>query len=183
MKLNFLLIVLALFLNPLIISAQAPWQEHGKLEVSSNGHYIQHEDDNPFLWVGDTGWGMFQQLTREEVANLPFVKMEKPWDAMPINQETAEEAFNSVLKNAGASYKKNKEVADISKITGIIDTQNDVGGWPELKSMTAPTDTDQDGMPNIWEKENGLNPNNPEDGNNTSATGYTMLEVYLNFIK
>ncbi|MGB8226052.1 MAG: DUF4038 domain-containing protein [Sedimentisphaerales bacterium] len=47
--------------------AQPPWQQHGKLQVSKNGHTIQHKDGTPFLWIGDTGWGMFQQLTREEV--------------------------------------------------------------------------------------------------------------------
>ena len=48
-------------------SMAQPWQDHGSLEVSSNGHFIQHDDGTPFLWIGDTGWGMFQQLTREEV--------------------------------------------------------------------------------------------------------------------
>ena len=47
--------------------AQSPWQSHGKLGVAANGHYITHEDGTPFLWIGDTGWGLFQQLTREEV--------------------------------------------------------------------------------------------------------------------
>src|SRR6056300_1287578 len=47
--------------------AQSPWEQHGKLETSENGHYIQHHDKTPFLWIGDTGWGMMQQLTREEV--------------------------------------------------------------------------------------------------------------------
>ena len=52
---------------PLGLLAQSHWQQHGKLEVSKNGHTIQHSDGTPFLWIGDTGWGMFQQLTREEV--------------------------------------------------------------------------------------------------------------------
>jgi len=47
--------------------AQTPWQQHGKLEVSGNGHFIQHEDGEPFLWIGDTAWGMMQQLSRKEV--------------------------------------------------------------------------------------------------------------------
>ena len=64
MKKIYLIVVLVFVTNFLI--AQVPWQ-HGKLQVSYNGHYIQHEDGNPFLWIGDTGWGMFQQLTREEV--------------------------------------------------------------------------------------------------------------------
>lgn len=67
MKLSIIAIILGLCICPYRISAQNPWQEHGKLEVSTNGHYVQHEDGTPFLWIGDTGWGMFQQLTREEV--------------------------------------------------------------------------------------------------------------------
>jgi len=52
---------------PTCAAAQPPWQEHGKLLVSTNAHAIEHRDGTPFLWVGDTGWGMFQQLTREDV--------------------------------------------------------------------------------------------------------------------
>lgn len=49
------------------ILAQSPWEIHGTLEVSDNKHLIQYTDGTPFLWVGDTGWGMIQQLTREEI--------------------------------------------------------------------------------------------------------------------
>jgi len=63
---KFALLMLALLFNPLA-NAQAPWEQHGKLKVSKNGHFIQHENGTPFLWLGDTGWGMFQQLTRAEV--------------------------------------------------------------------------------------------------------------------
>lgn len=48
-------------------AAEPPWVEHGELRVSENGHRIEHADGTPFLWLGDTAWGMFQQLTREEV--------------------------------------------------------------------------------------------------------------------
>lgn len=140
--------------------------------------------------------------------NLPYVKMEEPWAAMPINQQTAEEAYVLVLENAGAtlpkrdivdtrivndakngvatfegaSYNNNKKLADPSKKTGIIDSQNDVGGWPELKSLPAPLDTDHDGMPDSWETQNNLNPNDASDRNKVGADGYTMLEKYLNSI-
>ena len=66
MKLSSIAIVCCLLIFTATV-AQSPWQEHGKLQVSDNGHYIQHKDGNPFLWIGDTGWGLFQQLTREEV--------------------------------------------------------------------------------------------------------------------
>ncbi|MCS7465827.1 pectate lyase [Stieleria sp. ICT_E10.1] len=136
-----------------------------------------------------------------------FVKLDKPWDAMEIHQHTAGEAFSLVLANAGATlpnrdsvdsriveevrngtatyegiYKTTKRVTDISKITGIIDSQNDVGGWPELRSTPAPSDTDHDGMPDGWETVNGLNPNDADDRNQVTEDGYTMLEKYLRSI-
>jgi len=63
LKIIFVLVAICLFGNT---SIAQPW-EHGKLEISENGHYIQHKDKTPFLWIGDTGWGMIQQLTREEI--------------------------------------------------------------------------------------------------------------------
>ncbi|RAI89922.1 apiosidase-like domain-containing protein [Algoriphagus yeomjeoni] len=62
-----LIFTLVLLLFSVNIFAQAPWDSHGKLQVAGNGHYIEHKDGTPFLWMADTGWGMFQQLTREEV--------------------------------------------------------------------------------------------------------------------
>lgn len=49
------------------VLAQAPWAKHGKLEVTQKSHLIKHKDGKPFLWIGDTGWGLMQQLTREEI--------------------------------------------------------------------------------------------------------------------
>ncbi|MGW8314541.1 MAG: apiosidase-like domain-containing protein [Bacteroidales bacterium] len=34
--------------------------------MSDNGRYLVQADGTPFLWLGDTGWGLFQKLTREE---------------------------------------------------------------------------------------------------------------------
>jgi pectate lyase len=65
-------------------------------------------------------------------------------------------------------------------ITGIIDSQTEVGGWPELKSLTPPIDSDNDGIPDIWEIENGLDPLNADDRNHLAESGYTFLEEYLN---
>jgi len=61
-----------------------------------------------------------------------------------------------------------------------IDSQKEVGGWPKLESGTAPADSDRDGMPDAWEKEHGLNANDPADGNASQKDGYTNLEHYLN---
>jgi pectate lyase len=138
---------------------------------------------------------------------MAALKLDKPWPAMAINQQTAKEAYEAVLKNVGAilpkrdsvdariiqevrdgvatyegaAYKEKKKVADKSVITGIIDSQKEVGGWPELKSIPAPADTDLDGMPDAWEKAHGLMPTDPSDGPmDRDGDGYTNVEEYLN---
>ena len=59
---------------------------------------------------------------------------------------------------------------------GIIDTQTDVGGWPEYKSATPPADSNSDGIPDNW-----LETNFPgKTANQINEDGYTYLEVYLN---
>jgi pectate lyase len=137
-----------------------------------------------------------------------YIKLDKAWNAMWINQQTSEDAYKLVLDDAGASlpkrdavdsriieetrtgkatyegiYKTKKKVSDESKITGIIDSQKDVGGWPELRSTKAPKDTDHDGMPDYWEDLNKLNKENPDDRNTIASDGYTMLEKHINSIK
>jgi pectate lyase len=141
--------------------------------------------------------------------SIDKMRLKKPWPSLSINQQTAEKAYEAVLAHAGASlpkrdpideriikevrggyatyegesYKEKHQLADQEKISGIIDTQADVGGWPELISAPAPADTDHDGMPDDWEEKSGLDSNDPEDRNKISPDGYTMLETYLNSIK
>ena len=45
-------------------------------------------------------------------------------------------------------------------------------------------DSDEDGIPDDWEKKNGLNPNNAEDASQyaKSKSGYTNIEEYLNSV-
>jgi pectate lyase len=139
---------------------------------------------------------------------IKVLKLDQPWPAMPIEQQTAQEAYVLVLENVGAilpkrdavdtriidetvngyatyegtQYEISKAVPDSSKKCGIIESHLQVGGWPELKSETAPTDSDHDGMPDEWESKNKLNKENPDDRNIVDSDGYTMLEKYLNSI-
>ncbi|MCX5633026.1 MAG: hypothetical protein NTW93_05065 [Phycisphaerae bacterium] len=114
-------------------------------------------------------------------------KQSQPFPTGPIMTDTALVAYQRVLNHAGASLPlrdsvDTRIVNEVVNGTGqIIDTQGQVGGWPTLNSTPAPTDTDQDGMPDNWETANGLNLNNAADRNNyTLSTDYTNLEVYLN---
>jgi hypothetical protein len=91
-----------------------------------------------------------------------------------------------VLAGAGASLFR--DAADLRLIDGVrarthrrIDSQDEVGGWPALRSKSAPSDRDRDGMPDFWELAHGLDADFPDDRNNDrDRDGYTNLEEYLN---
>ncbi len=46
-----------------------PW-DHGRLEISNNNRFIQHEDGTAFYWLGNTVWEFFHQATDSEVIQL-----------------------------------------------------------------------------------------------------------------
>jgi pectate lyase len=64
---------------------------------------------------------------------------------------------------------------------GIIDKVEQVGGWPELLTNDVPSDTDEDGMPDEWEANEGLDINDPTDRLDIKqGEVYDNLERYLN---
>lgn len=118
-------------------------------------------------------------------------------------EETAAQAYETVLAKAGCSlhrdtidarivdevregkftYEGSNTDADVKEksVRGLIDTPDDVGGWPEYKTYDVPTDTDRDGIPDAWEEANGLDPNSALDARQaTLEPPYINLEVYLN---
>ncbi len=109
------------------------------------------------------------------------------YEAPPVATESARDASSAVLEGAGATLPKRdavdaRIVREVREGTGhIIDSQREVGGWPEYASSPAPEDRDVDGMPDAWEHRHGLNPNDPADGpQKANGDGYTNLEEYLN---
>jgi pectate lyase len=112
---------------------------------------------------------------------------EQPFAAPAVKTVSAREAVELVLATVGASLPQRdavdaRLVAHVRTRTGkMIDSQTEVGGWPELASGTAPVDTDRDGMPDAWETKHGLNPRDPADAAlDSDKDGYTNLEEYLN---
>jgi hypothetical protein len=75
-------------------------------------------------------------------------------------------------------------IANIAAGKGrIIDSQDDVAGWDDYPEVKRPTgwDSDGDGIPDAWEKRNGLNPGDAADRNgDRDGDGFTNLEEYLN---
>lgn len=136
-------------------------------------------------------------VIKNEFAPADELLVKKPFQiAEHTSLQSTWDAFESVLKYAGASLRRDKHDERIVKevrngnytyegshgsSNGMIDQPKDVGGWGEYRQTEAPVDTDGDGMPDEWEKKNGLNPNDPSDGAvYILDASYTNLEVYIN---
>jgi pectate lyase len=122
-----------------------------------------------------------------------LARVNTPFEGWPVNQQTAPDAFESVLAKAGATLprrdavdKRVTEMVRSGKVIapkGIVADPNQVGGYPNYSFApdSVPVDTDGDGMPDAWEKANGLNPNDASDGPaDPDKDGYTNVEEFLN---
>jgi len=105
---------------------------------------------------------------------------------IPLELDTAETAYERALNEAGAilprrSAQDARLINDIRNGTGgMINSPSEVGGYPTDEAVSNVKDSDKDGMPDDWEVENGLNPNDASDSSLFRDDGYTNLEYYLN---
>ncbi|MBP5339440.1 MAG: pectate lyase [Prevotella sp.] len=177
----------------------------GKYYISGNNNSA-YSDVNTKNWelgvynqINANGCdGTYTQATKDSI------KLSQPIPFVHTTTHTAKEAYNHVVAYAGACKGGQWDALDQQFIKdtkggiatstgsglsrGFINTQNDNvyildqfgTAWPTLTEGEKWTDTDGDGMPDEWEAANGLNPNDPADGKQASAEGYTNLEVYMN---
>lgn len=130
------------------------------------------------------------------------IKMDEPAPTGQVTTHSAAEAYEKVLAYVGASLYRDEIDArymeeaktgtatykgSITNSPGIIDKVSDVKGYTEANFGTgtrpADFDTDKDGIPDEWEKANGLNPNDASDAITYSLDEkgyYTNIEVYAN---
>jgi hypothetical protein len=145
-------------------------------------------------------YGIWDQMTATQ-AEKNAMKMTAPHPYSKVTTHSASDAYDRVLKYAGACLRRDavderiaNEVLNgkytyrgsVSGDPGIVDNISDVGGstnaYPNLKSLPALLDTDEDGIPDIWEDAYGLNKNDPSDAlkyNVDNMGRYTNLEVYF----
>lgn len=158
-----------------------PSEPYGKFFVQGN----VYEGNNG---ISADNWKGGVKAKDPEAARAPV-----PFKSEPIPDQSAGDAYRAVLRYAGASLIRDavdeRIVQEVTNGTatfgkkkdGIIDSQGEVGGWPELRSTPAPKDTDGDGIPDRWERKHGLDENNPMDGaRKVPGSHYTYLEEYLN---
>ncbi len=158
---------------------------HGKADMSANN------------------WSTSAVHASQNIINA--IKENRPYPTAEFQTvQSAEAAFETVVAYAGASFARDAIDTRIAKETkdgtytytgsngsknGLIDTQGDVGGWPSYAATAEQTDkntdTDNDGIPNWFEEEFGMDKYNAADGNGKGLDKhgrYTNLEMYLHWL-
>lgn len=117
--------------------------------------------------------------------------VDAPFPCEPIREDAPAEAYRRVLASVGCSFSQDSYDREVLRqvregtgtfgTDGIINSQEDVGGWPALKAGKALEDSDGDGMPDTWELQHGLNPGSASDASAYALDKeFTNVEVYLN---
>lgn len=159
-------------------------------EFYVNGNYL---DGNPEVTKDNT---LGIELGTSFSKHAPKVKLKdliskKEYIFTPVVTDAADVAYDKVLKYGGCStirdihdnrYVDNVRNSSYSfegssgSINGLIDSQEDVGGWPVYLTYHQIKDSNHDGIPDEW-----LDNNYPgKTALDLNHDGYTLLEVYLN---
>ncbi|WP_066439454.1 polysaccharide lyase family 1 protein [Chryseobacterium sp. CCH4-E10] len=152
--------------------------------------------------VSNDNWteGVFNQMNHYSLTDKDKneIRINHPHDiANNIKTHPAKEAYDLVLKTAGASLVR--DIIDLQILkdikngsfthhgskgskNGIIDSQKDAGGFPDLKTGQPLPDSDNDGMPDEWEIINNLDSKKYNANGRDLDKNYDNIEVYLNEI-
>ena len=175
-----------------------PWADDGKNRQPAGVHGVFYVKGNVIEGNKQVSKDNTEGVVMNEnfATNAPNVTKndiisKTEYEFQPVKTESAKKAFKSVLRYAGASlardvhdirYVNNAETGTFTfsgskgSKNGLIDSQNDVGGWPVYASLPAPADSNNDGIPDGW-----LEKKYPgKKSTDLDKKGYTYLEVYLN---
>lgn len=186
--------------------------ETNKGEITKNRDYDGVKLDKGTVSIDGARWSKDENHFYDESvprktydgASYIRINMDEPAPEGDITTHDAETALEKILEHCGASLHRDaidarymEEVrtgtaeceGSTSGTQGILDLASDaIDYYNETNFPTgehpANFDTDGDGMPDEWEKANGLDPNDPTDASETTVDKekgwYTNIEVYAN---
>src|SRR5205814_235123 len=122
---------------------------------------------------------------------LKIIHVEEPLEVLaPGSHQSATDAYARVLADAGATL-PSRDPVDFRIMTQVrtgagkvIQKETDLPPeqrWPKYYSLPKPVDSDNDGIPDYWEEQFGLNPHDATDAMRTNTAGrYANVEHYFN---
>jgi hypothetical protein len=155
-------------------------------------------EGSPEITTDNWTIGVFDQMKAYNLTDKDknSIKINQPHDIQDnVKTHSAKEAYEKILQIGGASLVRDaidlhilKDVKNGSftykgskgSANGIIDSQNDVGGFPNLNPGKPLPDSDSDGMPDEWEIKNKLNPKVANSNGRDLDKNYDNIEVYFN---
>lgn len=161
-----------------------PSPPYGKFYIEGNQIEGQSKisKDN---WTGSSPWSGGIVLAGDKRS----IRLLSNSASQSVAKYTAKKIYQQILQHVGCSFQRDSiDLRIINEVSngsatygnGLIKSQNDVGGWVELATYDQIEDLDCDGIADSWEKQNGLDPNDPDDSREISdASGYSFLEIYL----
>lgn len=170
------------------------YNQWGKYYISGN-----KVEENPQVTEDNWTQGVFAQIKPSynvTEGDKNSIRINRPHDIRDnVHTDSPEQAYQKILQIGGASLVR--DAADLHVLkdvkngkythkgsngstNGIIDSQQDAGGFPELKKGSPLTDSDHDGMPDVWETRNRLDPRKPDANGRSLDKNYDNIEVYFN---
>jgi pectate lyase len=191
------------FRNNVIYDFGRGYNHNEKTRMNYVGNYIKPRGDQRFsfqvggpnsrIFFADNFHAADPAATRDNgllfrLQNTTLAEIAAPqaFAIEPTTTDSPEAAYVRVLQSAGATLPRRdavdaRIVDQVTNGTGkIIDSQNEVGGYPEYKSGPAPSDADDDGMPDEWETKHGFARRAADNNQDADGDGYTNLEEFLN---
>lgn len=159
-----------------------PYLPCGKFYV--DGNYVDGDEK-----VTKNNWSGVE--AKGEI-RIDTVLLTQPLPYEQVSTQPAGQAYKLVLESCGASLSRDKIdsriINEVKQGTytygnkGLLDSQDQVGGFLKIveQKMFEP-DSDKDGMPDIWEVANNLNPDDASDASaHAPDKQYTNIEMYIN---
>ncbi|MDR0811294.1 MAG: thrombospondin type 3 repeat-containing protein, partial [Paludibacter sp.] len=153
-------------------------------QPNTDGHTEQMKSDTPFPIRNPfpvmTAQEAYEFVLANVGATLP--KRDAVDEHIVKQVRTGEVYYDKSVENVDFYQFEHRRLPKDSYKQGIITDIRQVGGYPEYKGKPV-VDSDNDGMPDAWEKKYGLNPNDPSDAaKDLNGDGYTNIEKYINGI-
>lgn len=155
-----------------------PFCFEGKVPYYLRGNYIEGvgKVDDPWAEAGKL-YGLRYYADRG-------VKLDQEASSEFVYTRSAQAIYPEVLAKAGCFPRDvvtRRIVEEVKKGTGSWGRHEPKDLLEGLPAGKPPKDTDRDGMPDYWEKRNGLDPGKDDSAKRMSGS-YTAIEMYINSI-
>ncbi len=141
---------------------------HDGVEYTRSSRTLGNILSGTYTWAADP-YGPFD-IWRDESPQAAYERVLSQFGATPWQRDEVDQLLHdNVVNRTGGQIERESDLSGISN-----------GGFGTLAAGTAPTDTDQDGMPDEWETKHGTAIDVASNNDDFDVDGYTDLEEYLN---